>query len=101
MDKSIHTTEYAAIVALLREAREAAGLSQVELAKQLRQSQSFVSKMESGDRRLDLVQLRTVCTALGLTLPEFVSRFEERLAGQAGAAGEHAKGNRGTGRRKR
>ena len=80
MDKSIHTDEYELLVDLQREARASAGLTQVELAKKLKQSQSFVSKMEVGERRLDLVQLRTVCAALGTTLPEFVAKWEERLA---------------------
>jgi transcriptional regulator with XRE-family HTH domain len=79
MEKSIYTAEYAALLALLREAREAAGLTQVQLARALGQSQSFVSKAEKGDRRLDLVQLRTICLALGTALPEFVARLEERL----------------------
>ena len=65
---------------LLKEARASAGLTQVQLAKKLKQSQSFVSKMEVGERRLDLVQLRTVCLALGTTLPELVAKWEERLA---------------------
>jgi transcriptional regulator with XRE-family HTH domain len=59
---------------VLREARASPGLTQVQLAKKLKQSQSFVSKIEVGERRLDLVQLRTVCLALGTTLPEFVTR---------------------------
>ena len=80
MDKSIYTDEYAVLLALLREARRAAGLSQVQLAERLGQSQSFVSKAEKGDRRLDVIQLRTICQALGATLPEFVARLEERLA---------------------
>lgn len=80
MDKSIHTDEYAVLVELLKESREAAELTQEELATKLKQSQSFVSKMETGDRRLDLVQLRTVCAALGVTLADFVSQFEGRLA---------------------
>ena len=79
MDKSIHTDEYTVLVDLLKEARDAAGLTQVQLAKKLKQSQSFVSKMEVGERRLDLVQLRTVCRALGTTLPELVARWEERI----------------------
>ena len=79
MEKSIYTAEYAALLALLREAREAAGLTQVQLARALGQSQSFVSKAEKGDRRLDLVRLRTIYLALGTTLPEFVARLEERL----------------------
>lgn len=92
MDKSIHTAEYAALVALLKEAREAADLSQMDLAAKLKQSQSFVSKMESGDRRLDLVQLRTVCVALGLTLADFVARFEERVASRPAPTGGAAAG---------
>ena len=51
----------------------------MELAERLGQSQSFVSKAEVGERRLDHVQLRTICAALGTTLPEFVDRLEQRL----------------------
>lgn len=79
MDKSIHTRAYAVLLELLREARERAGLTQVELAKRLKQSQSFVSKVEIGERRLDLIQLRTMCEVLGTTLPAFVAKLEERL----------------------
>ncbi len=81
MDKTIYTEEYGVLLRLLREAREAAGLTQVQLAKKLRQSQSFVSKVERGDRRLDLIQLRTICQAIDLTLPAFVERLERALAG--------------------
>lgn len=80
MEKSIHTDEYAVMLALLREAREAAGLTQVQLAKRLKQSQGFVSKVEVGERRLDLIQLRTICRCLKTSLPEFVTMLEERLA---------------------
>ena len=82
MEKSIHTDEYALLVDLLKEARASAGLSQTQLAKKLKQSQSFVSKMEVGERRLDMVQLRTVCLALGTTLSELVAKWEERFAAQ-------------------
>ncbi|MCE9564027.1 MAG: helix-turn-helix transcriptional regulator [Planctomycetes bacterium] len=88
MDKSIHTNEHHVLVVLLREAREAANLTQIDLAKRLKQSQSFVSKMEAGERRLDLVQLRTVCLALGITLPELVERFEKRRASDGSPAEE-------------
>lgn len=79
MEKSIYTREYAAMTRLLCEARENAGITQVELAEKLGQSQSFVSKFERGERRLDLIQLRTVCAVLGVTLPEFVNRLERAL----------------------
>ncbi|MBA4191186.1 MAG: hypothetical protein C0467_24665 [Planctomycetaceae bacterium] len=92
MDKSIHTREHGVLVALLKEAREAANLTQIELAKRLKQSQSFVSKMEAGERRLDLVQLRTVCLALGVTLPELVERFEKRRTREDGSDGDQTSG---------
>ena len=79
MEKSIYSREYRAVTRLLKESRENAGMSQVELAEALGQSQSFVSKAERGERRLDIVQLRTVCNVLGLSLPEFVDRLEKTL----------------------
>ena len=49
--------EYRRFLARLRAAREGAGLTQVEVAKRLRVPQSFVSKCESGERRVDAVEL--------------------------------------------
>ena len=80
MEKSIHTREYTVLLRLLRQAREAAGLTQVQVAKRLKQSQSFVTKVERGDRRLDVVQLRTICRLYGTTLTEFIARLEAALA---------------------
>jgi transcriptional regulator with XRE-family HTH domain len=54
-----------------------AGLRQAQVAKRLGKPQSFVSKYESGERRLDLLELRQVCRALRVSLTEFVRRFEE------------------------
>jgi ribosome-binding protein aMBF1 (putative translation factor) len=79
MEKSVHTTEYAALLELLREARRAAGISQVELAARLKKSQSFVSKIEVGETRVDVIQLRTILRAIGTNLREFVARLETRL----------------------
>ena len=80
MEKSVFTDEYTSVTELLREVRISAQLTQVQLAKKLGQSQSFVSKYECGDSRLDIIQLRTVCDTLGITLAEFVARLESRLA---------------------
>lgn len=79
MEKSIYTHEYAVVLRLLKETREKSGITQVELAKRLGQSQSFVCKVELGDRRLDVVQLRTILHALGMKLPQFVDRLEHEL----------------------
>jgi transcriptional regulator with XRE-family HTH domain len=61
-----------------------AGLRQDDLADKLGQSQSFVSKYESGERRLDLLELQQICRAVGLSLTKFVRRFE----GSAHEAGQ-------------
>lgn len=61
---------------VLRQLREEAGLKQVELAERLRADQSFVSRFERGERRLDLVELADICTACGSQLTDLVKRFE-------------------------
>lgn len=77
--KSLHTVQHATLQALLRQMRLDAGLRQLDLAQQIGQPQSFVSKYEAGERRLDLVQLRQICEALGLPLAELVRRFEDAV----------------------
>jgi transcriptional regulator with XRE-family HTH domain len=79
MRKSIFSTGQEELQNLLRELRENAKLTQKDVARRLRQPQSFVSKYESGERRLDLLELREVCNALGIPVTNFVKRFERRL----------------------
>jgi len=78
--KSIYSPEQAELLRLLREKRRESGLSQVELGKRLGRSQSFVSKYESGELRLDLVELKLICRALGISLSSFVRQFEKRTS---------------------
>ncbi len=80
MDKSLYTKEHEAVIELLKSLREAKSLTQSQLAELLGQSQSFVSKYERGDRRLDVVQLRTICRFLGSSLPAFAQQLESVLA---------------------
>ncbi|HEY3379564.1 MAG TPA: helix-turn-helix transcriptional regulator [Armatimonadota bacterium] len=68
---------------VLRQARRAAGLRQQDLADRLGVPQSFVSKVEAGSRRLDLLELRRICVVLDLTLTEFSHLLEEALARRA------------------
>lgn len=64
---------------LLKQVRLEANLRQLDLAGKLNMPQSFVSKYESGERRLDLVELKKICDVIGLSLEEFTKRFEEEL----------------------
>lgn len=65
---------------LLKEIRREADLTQVELATVLEQSQSFVSKYESGERILDLLEARFICQRLGIAFLDFCNRLEEKIA---------------------
>jgi transcriptional regulator with XRE-family HTH domain len=71
--------EKKALMVLLRQIRMEAGLRQVDLAVKLRKPQPFVSRYELGERRLDIFELRQVCRALGISLSDFLARFERML----------------------
>jgi transcriptional regulator with XRE-family HTH domain len=75
VEKSIYSAEYQQLCTLLRQLRRDAGLTQVQVAERLDVPQSFVSKYESGERRLDVVELRHVAEALGLTLETVISQL--------------------------
>ena len=77
--KSIFSQQQRHLQEVLRQARIDAGLRQIDLAKRLSQPQSFVSKYESGERRLDLIELRKICKALGISLGDFVRKLESVL----------------------
>lgn len=83
MTKSLYRDENMVLLKLLKEHREASGMTQGEFAKALGRPQSFVSDMERGLRRLDLIQIRDICQVLGIGLVDFAARFEQALADQA------------------
>ena len=67
------------LLILLKEVRQQMGIRQVELAKQLGVPQSFVSKYESGDRQLNVLELRRICELIGISLNDFVQRLEAKI----------------------
>lgn len=77
--KSIYTEQHKALITLLRELRIEAGLTQTELATRVGRDQTFVSKYESGERRLDLLELREICQAVGISLVKFIQQLERLL----------------------
>ncbi|MBL8122635.1 MAG: helix-turn-helix transcriptional regulator [Blastocatellia bacterium] len=79
MEKSIYTKEYSLFLEQLRKAREEKGLTQTDVAERLGQTQSFVSKVERGERRLDIVELRAFCLALDTPFRLFTARMESAL----------------------
>ncbi len=72
--KSIHTKEYAYFVERLRKARMEAGLTQVQVAKKLNRPQSHVSNVESGQQRVDVVELQRFAKMYGKDMSYFVKK---------------------------
>lgn len=77
--KSLNKKEHKTLLEQLYRLRMSSGLRQLDLAEQLGVPQSFVSKIESGERRIDLIELREICIALGSNLTEFINEFEKAL----------------------
>lgn len=79
MPRSQGTHEQKALCTLLRETRTRKNLTQVEVAERLDRPQSYVSKYETGERRLDLVELGEVCAAMEVALVDFIRTYQSRL----------------------
>ncbi len=79
MAKSLHTPEYQHFCTLLVAARGAIGLTQADLAKRLYRPQSFVSKYESGERRLDVVEFVYICLALEIDPKTILSEIQSKV----------------------
>lgn len=79
MPKSIHREEYDRVRALLRDGRLRRGLRQTDLAAKLGKLQSFVSDVERGTRRIDVIELRDWCRALNTDLVGFCEALERQL----------------------
>jgi transcriptional regulator with XRE-family HTH domain len=80
MSKTIYRPEHTVLLSLLKKHRKAAGLTQVQCSKALGRPQSFMSDVESGTRRLDIVQLRDLCKVLGIGLTDLIAEFEKSLS---------------------
>lgn len=74
--KSVFSEQYERFKQLLIEARKKAGLTQVELAKRLYRPQSYVSKYERGERRLDVIEFLDVAEAIGIEPTEFLHELD-------------------------
>lgn len=65
---------------MLRQVRQEAGLTQVELAERLGERQGFVSSYERGERRLDVLEIRQLCEAVNVPFLEFMARLSQDLS---------------------
>jgi len=74
-----YTPRYGRFRALLRAIREEAALNQTDLAERLGKPQTFVSKSELGERRIDFLETLDFCKACGISIDEFVRRLQKNV----------------------
>lgn len=79
MPKAIYRTEYNVFLALLKDRRIAAGLTQVQCSTALGRPQSFMSDVERGVRRLDIIQIYDLCNILGCDIVELIREFTDEV----------------------
>lgn len=84
--KTIYTDSYRDLISLLRQTREKAGITQDALAKALGEDQSFVSKIEGRERRLDIDELRRFCNVLDIPLIKIIGQWVKIIQIQHGSA---------------
>lgn len=85
MPNSLHSPAYEIFRRLIVQARRDAGLTQVEVAARLRKPQSFISKFERGERRIDVPEFVDIAEAIGIDAALFITTYtqekNDRLAG--------------------
>lgn len=69
---SIHDARYRRLLVRLKEARESAGLAQIEVSRRLRKTANFVNKLELGERRLQVLDLEDLARIYGKPLRYFL-----------------------------
>jgi transcriptional regulator with XRE-family HTH domain len=82
-EKSIFTRDYETFLSTLRRLREDSGRTQSDVAKVLKRDQSVVSKCERGERRMDIIEVRVYCRAIGMELEKFIRILETDIVGTA------------------
>lgn len=78
MVKSLHSRQYTIFRDLLTQAREDVGMTQVQVAAKLGKPQSYVSKYESGDRRLDVTEFVQIADLLSLDISGFLDQYRAK-----------------------
>ena len=92
MSKSVFSFEYRTFRELLRDLRLQKGVTQAQLSTALGMAQSFVSKYEMGERRLDFIEVERICGELGVGLEEFARSYVKAVATSDGGKRATRKG---------
>jgi hypothetical protein len=102
MRKSVHTGEYAVLRERLTAVREKAGISQRELGRRMGVPHTWVAKVESGERRIDLVEFGWFCAGCGVeageVARELLKTLTPALSRGTGRGGKRSRSGRGGGK---
>lgn len=74
MKKTQHTKKYKQLLAELKKARKAADYTQLEVATYLHKHPPFISKIENGERRIDILELAEICNLYGVKVADILER---------------------------
>jgi transcriptional regulator with XRE-family HTH domain len=76
---SVYSTKYQLVIKILRDARIEKGITQAKLAETLRRPQSFIAKVENGERNLDVVEFALIAQLLGVDAGAVMERIGGRV----------------------
>jgi ribosome-binding protein aMBF1 (putative translation factor) len=77
MVSSIRTKRHKRLIELVTAERKQAGIRQIQLAKKIKRSQTWIARLESGERRLDVVELLDLAEAIGFDAPAMVAAVQQ------------------------
>jgi len=77
VSKTLESKRHKALIAILIEKREAIGMKQAEVADKLGEYQSFVARVESGQRRVDVIEFLDLAEILGLDPKKVIAELEK------------------------
>lgn len=77
--RTIYEKTYSLLIEKLKAERKLANLTQLQLAELLQRDQSYISKYERSERRLDVIELRDICKAMNISFIDFFTEFETQL----------------------
>lgn len=75
--KTIHSKRHKKLIELVIAERKRADIRQVQLAKKLKRSQTWIARLEAGDRRLDVIELIDLAEAIGFDASAMVARVQQ------------------------